>query len=84
MFLFFSGKLFFSFLINAACRFWKDVNSIIHGKTVVLLNKARVISNTGLKIMVGYRTISDQNQKLPEQTKNTSDILSDGKDLRQN
>ena len=30
-----------------------------------------------LKITVGHRVMSDQNQKLSDQTKNTTDILSD-------
>ena len=34
--------------------------------------------------MVEHQTMSDQNQKLSEQTKNTPDILSDEKNLRQN
>ena len=40
--------------------------------------------NAGLKITVGHRTMSDQNQKLSDQTKNTPDILSDGKNSKQN
>ena len=39
--------------------------------------------DTGLKTTVGQRKMSDQNQKLSEQTKNTPDILSDGKNSRQ-
>ena len=35
-------------------------------------------------LVIGYRTMFDQNQKLSDQTKNTSDILSDGKNSRQN
>ena len=34
IFLFSSGDLFFTFFINGQCKFWKDVNVIIHGKTV--------------------------------------------------
>ena len=37
-----------------------------------------------LKITVGHRTMSDQNHKLSDQTKNTPDILSDGINSRQN
>ena len=40
MFLLLSGNLSFSFFTNAAYKFWKDVNSIIHGKTIILLNQA--------------------------------------------
>ena len=39
---------------------------------------------TGLKITVEHRTMSDQNQKLSDQTKNTPAILSDGENARQN
>ena len=31
---------------SGACEFWKDVNSIMHGKTIILLNQARVTSVT--------------------------------------
>ena len=44
MFLFLLGNLSFSFFTNAAYKFWKDVNGIIHGKTIIVLNQARVIS----------------------------------------
>ena len=40
-------------------------------------------STADLKITVGHRTMSDQNQRLSDQTKNTPDILSDGKNFRQ-
>ena len=40
--------------------------------------------NSGLKITVGDRTMSVQNQKLSDQTKNTLDILPDEKNSRQN
>ena len=40
--------------------------------------------NAGLKIMVAHQTMCDQNQKLSDQSKNTSDILSDGKNSKQN
>ena len=36
------------------------------------------------KITVRHRAMSDQNQKLSDQTKNTPDILSERKNLRQN
>ena len=36
---------------------------------------------TGLKITVGHRTMSDQNQSLSDQTKNTPDILPNGKNI---
>ena len=39
--------------------------------------------HTGLKITVGHRTMSDQNQKLSDQMKNIPDILPDGKNSRQ-
>ena len=42
------------------------------------------IQKSDLKITVGHRRMSDQNQKLSDQTKNTQDIMSDGKNLRQN
>ena len=45
MFLFLSGNLSFSFFTNTACKFWKDVNSIIHGKAIILLNQARILFN---------------------------------------
>ena len=38
----------------------------------------------GLKITVGHRTMSDQNKKLSDETKNTPNILSNGKNFRQN
>ena len=41
-------------------------------------------SLSSLKITVGHWAVSDQNQKLSDQTKNTPDILSDRKNLRQN
>ena len=40
--------------------------------------------NSGLKITVGDRTMSVQNQKLSDRTKNTLDILPDEKNSRQN
>ena len=43
-----------------------------------------LLPHSGLKITVGHRTMSDQNQNLSDQTKNTPDILTDGKNARQN
>ena len=39
---------------------------------------------SGFKITVAHRTLSDQNQKLSDQTKNTPDILSDEIHSKQN
>ena len=40
MFLFLSGNLSFSFFhTNTSCKCWKDVNSITHGKKIILLIK---------------------------------------------
>ena len=40
MFLFLSGNLSFSFFhTSTACKCWKDVNSITHGKKIILLIK---------------------------------------------
>ena len=44
----------------------------------------KLFRNVGLKITVGHRTMSGQNKKLSDQTKNTPDILSDGKNSKQN
>ena len=38
---------------------------------------------TGLKVTVGHQILSDRNQKLSDQIKNTPDILSDGKNSKQ-
>ena len=32
----FYQQICFSFFTNGACKFWKDINSIIHGKTIIL------------------------------------------------
>ena len=45
-----SGSVSFSFFTNAACKFWKGVNSIINGKTIILLNQARFISITKVSV----------------------------------
>lgn len=62
-------------------RFSKD-------STKSLIQESNYLSNLlnvpGLKITVGHWTTSDQNQKMSDQTKNTPDIPSDGKSLRQN
>ena len=39
---------------------------------------------TGLKVTVKHRTMFDQTRKFSDQTKNISDILSNGKTLKQN
>ena len=52
-----------------------------HTSTALLIFFTK-FSKAGLRITVGHRTMSDQNQKLSDQTKNTPDILSDGKNSR--
>ena len=42
----FYQEICFSFFINTTCKFWKDSNSIIYGKTIFLLNRARITSVT--------------------------------------
>ena len=57
--------------------YWKAVS-------YKLESSEEAVHRSDLKITVGHRTTSDQNQKLSHQTKNTPDILSDGKNSRQN
>ena len=44
----------------------------------------KLFRNVGLKITVGHGTMSDQNQKVSDQTKNTPEILFDGKNSEKN
>ena len=64
----------------------KSSTYYFHMKTKILADFQICISVplTGLKITVGHRTMSDQNQKLSDQMKNIPDIQFDGKSWRQN
>ena len=44
----------------------------------------KLFRNAGLKITVRHGTMSDQTQKVPDQTKNTPEILFDGKNSEKN
>ena len=44
----------------------------------------KLFRNADLKITVGHGTMSDQNQKVSDQTKNTPEILFDGKNSEKN
>ena len=52
IFLFSSGNLFFTFFTNAHCKFWKDVNVIMHGKTVTFQIPRPVFSRLEISMVL--------------------------------
>ena len=81
--------IFLNFLEGFHLSEYKNTNFFDYFSSFQLLSVLKVNNtyvcqgwNAGFKIMVEYRTMSDQNENLSDQMKNTPDILSERKNLR--